>query len=66
MQTTSHRLIDLPELSRITTLRKTALYKLIKAGEFRPIKLGRKTVFSENEINDWVAARLTSRTGGRS
>ncbi len=52
------RLIDIPELSRITTLQRTALYERIKAGEFRPIKLGRKTVFSEAEVRAWVNAQV--------
>ena len=55
------RLIAFPELTRITTLRKTALYELIKAGELRPVKLGRKTVFAEAEIVAWVNKRLASR-----
>jgi predicted DNA-binding transcriptional regulator AlpA len=55
------RFIDFSELSRITTLKKTALYELIKIGEFRPIKLGRKTVFAESEVAAWVNARLASR-----
>lgn len=53
------RLIDIPELSRITTLRRSALYERIKSGEFRPIKLGRKTVFAEAEVRAWVNAQLT-------
>lgn len=55
------RLIAFPELTRITTLRKTALYELIKAGELRPVKLGRKTVFAEDEVIAWVNKRLASR-----
>lgn len=55
------RFIDFPELSRITTLKKTALYELIKIGELRPIKLGRKTVFAEAEVVAWVNSRIASR-----
>jgi len=65
MQTTSPaapRLIPLPEVSRITSLKKTAIYELIAAGTLRPVKLGRKTVFAESEIHAWVVARLASRT----
>ena len=57
----AQRLIALPEVSRITSLKKTALYQLIAAGELRPVKLGRKTVFAEAEINAWVEQRLASR-----
>lgn len=61
MTTTTPRLIALPEVSTITSLRKTALYQLIKDGELRPVKLGRKTVFAESEIIAWVNERLASR-----
>lgn len=55
------RLIPLREVSSITSLKKTALYQLINSGELRPVKLGRKTVFSEAEINAWVQQRLANR-----
>ena len=55
------RLIDLPELTKLTTLRKTKLYELINAGQLRPIKLGRKTVFSEQEINQWIETQIAKR-----
>jgi excisionase family DNA binding protein len=48
------RLLDIPELIHRTSLHKTKLYELIKAGQLRPIKLGRKTVFSEQEVNQWI------------
>jgi prophage regulatory protein len=57
------RLIDLPELSRITTLKRSALYERIAAGEFRPIKLGRKTVFAEAEVRAWVNERVAMGRG---
>ena len=55
------RLIDLPELTKLTTLRKTKLYELINAGELRPIKLGRKTVFSEQEVSQWIETQIAKR-----
>lgn len=61
MPTTATRFIPLPEVTRITSLKKTALYQLINSGELRPVKLGRKTVFSESEIVAWVNQRLASR-----
>lgn len=48
------RLIGIPEVSRITTLQRTAIYERIKAGELKPIKLGRKTVFAEAEVTAWI------------
>lgn len=64
MQTSTQsapRLIALPAVTTITTLRKTALYELIKAGELHPVKIGRKTLFAESEIYAWVEQRLASR-----
>lgn len=52
------RLIDLVEVTRITTLKKTKVYQLIKIGESAPIKIGSKTVFSELEIQKWIAVRI--------
>lgn len=56
------RLLDIPELIKRTTLHKTKLYEIIKAGQLRPIKLGRKTVFSEQEVNLWIESVIS--TGG--
>jgi predicted DNA-binding transcriptional regulator AlpA len=55
------RLIAIPETLYRTSLCKTALYERIKAGEFRPIKLGKKTVFAENEVREWIDSRIAGR-----
>lgn len=55
------RLIAIPEVSTITSLRKTALYELIKARELRPVKIGKKLLFVESEVHAWVNQRLASR-----
>lgn len=57
------RLLDVVETTYRTSLRKTKLYELINAGELRPIKLGRKTVFSEQEVNAWIEKQIASRKG---
>lgn len=54
----AHRFMELPEVTSITTLKKTAIYKLIQLGEITPVKIGRKTVFIESEIRHWVATRI--------
>ncbi|WP_419609479.1 helix-turn-helix transcriptional regulator [Thiolapillus sp.] len=34
---------------------RTTMYKKIKAGEFpQPIKIGKKSLWVESEINDWI------------
>lgn len=55
------RLLTVSEVINRTTCRKTNLYERIKAGEFHPIKLGRKTVFSAHEVDEWIKARITDR-----
>lgn len=51
------RFIELPETSHVTSLKKTKIYELIKTGELRAIKLGRKTVFLESEVIAWVNSK---------
>lgn len=65
MVTPQDRLIDVKEISRLTTLQHTAIYERIKAGEFRAIKLGRKTVFAEREVQQWIADRISSKPESR-
>lgn len=57
-QQTATRLLPFPELIQKTSLHKTKLYELINAGELQPIKLGRKTVFSEREVNQWIESQI--------
>lgn len=57
-QLPTNRLMELSEVTRITTLKKTTIYKLIKLGEIKPVKLGRKTVFSESEVIAWVNRKV--------
>ncbi len=61
MNTPVSRLIGIAEVKQITSLGRTSIYEAIGRGEFKPAKLGRKTVFSESEIVAWVNARLAER-----
>lgn len=62
MQTAfTDRLIDIREVTHKTSLGKSSIYELIAAGELHPVKLGRKTTFSEAEINGLVKERLANR-----
>jgi predicted DNA-binding transcriptional regulator AlpA len=61
MDIAAPRLIDLPEVIRITSIRKSSVYERISSGEFRPIKIGRKTCFCEAEIFAWVNERRAAR-----
>lgn len=50
------RFIRLPTLTEKIGLQKTAIYKLIAAGEFPPpIKLGRASGWDEDEVEAWMA-----------
>ena len=61
MENTAPRFIAVPETLSRTSLCKTVLYQKIKDGELRPVKLGKKTVFLESEISDWINKRLANR-----
>ena len=52
------RKIRLPEVERVTGLRRSAIYKRIAAGEFpQPLRLSsRCSVWCENEIRTWIEA----------
>ena len=55
-------LIRLPEVSRQVGLGKSAIYELIAANAFpAPIKLGRYSRWSQNEVQSWVEQQKAAR-----
>lgn len=52
------RLIDIPEVTRLTSLKKSAIYDLAKAGELQPVKLGARTTFLESEVVEWINRKV--------
>jgi excisionase family DNA binding protein len=54
-------LIDLESALNIIGIKKTFMYKLINAGEIRPVKLGKKTMFVESEIHSWIDVQIAKR-----
>lgn len=56
----SDRLVRLPEVERLTGLRKSAIYDQMQKGTFpRSVKCGaRAAMWSEAAIQSWIAARL--------
>ena len=54
------RLIDIPEVSRLTSLKKSAIYDLIAKGELKAVKLGARTTFLESEIREWIDAKVAA------
>lgn len=54
------RLLRRPEVERLTGLRRSTIYELMREGRFpKPIQLSKKSVaWVEAEINEWIAARI--------
>ena len=52
------RLISIPEVSRLTSLKKSAIYDLAAKGELEPVKLGSRTTFLEREVIDWINSKV--------
>ena len=46
------------EAMRRLTVGRTTMYELIKAGEIRPFKIGRKTLIPEAELRRFIDARM--------
>jgi excisionase family DNA binding protein len=54
------RLIDVAEVCRLTSLSVSRVYSLITEGELRRVKLGRKTVFVEAEVEAWIKGKIAA------
>lgn len=54
------RLLRLPEVQRLTGLRRSAVYEQMQRGAFpRSVKTGRRSAgWSESAIQAWIAARI--------
>src|SRR5689334_7770116 len=61
--TSPDRLIKLPDVERLTGLRRSAIYERIQRGAFPPsVKVGkRSSTWSEAAIQAWIADRVTGR-----
>lgn len=54
--------ITLPEVCEKVALRRSFLYELISRGEFpQPAKIGKRSVWSSEEIDAWLQARFAAR-----
>jgi prophage regulatory protein len=56
----SDRLVRMPEVQRLTGLRRSAIYEQMQRGTFpRSVKVGPRAVtWSETDIQGWIAERL--------
>lgn len=52
------RLIGIEEAMRLTTLGRSAIYNLINRGELGRIKLGKKVVFLEQDLCDFINRKV--------
>lgn len=50
---------DVNETSRILSIGRTTLYSLVKSGKLRATKLGRKTLFLSDDIQDFLYSLRT-------
>ena len=58
-------LLKIKTVQAITGLGKTSIYARIKAGEFRPIRLGNRcTRFRASEVQAWLLAQGQDKQGG--
>jgi prophage regulatory protein len=56
------RLIDLPEVTRKTGLKRTAIYERMASGHFpKPCKLGTASRWLESEIDQWIDQLVAER-----
>jgi excisionase family DNA binding protein len=55
------RLVTVDEACRVVGLGRSALYDRIASNDLRPVKVGRRTLFSQRELQAWIAARLAER-----
>ena len=58
-QTATNRLIRRPEVERLTSLSRSALYSAMSEGRFpRPVSLGRRSVaWRLRDIEGWIESR---------
>jgi prophage regulatory protein len=56
-------LLRLPAVQSRTSLSRSRIYELLELGAFpRPVKLsGRINAWPDNEVADWIAARIAER-----
>ena len=58
----SHRLLDVREVMRRTTLSRPAIQRVFAKGDLRVCRLGRKVAVLEADLNAWIEARLSPKS----
>jgi len=58
----TQRLLTLLATRERTAIGKTTLYAMMAAGTFpRPVKVGRRSLWVESEVAEWIADRVAER-----
>ncbi len=50
------KLHSIKETLQILSISRTNLYNLVKAGKIVPVKLGKRTLFTEDELTRFIGA----------
>jgi len=53
------RFVEISEAMRLTTLGRSAIYNYIDTGELRRVKLGKKVVFLEQDLRDFMQRKVS-------
>ena len=52
------QLLTITQASSRINICRTAIYNLMKTGQLHKVKIGRKTLFAESEISDFITQRI--------
>lgn len=52
------RFVDVDEAKRLLCLSTASIYNLMNAGQLRKIKLGRKTVFLQSDLDAFIERKV--------
>lgn len=52
------RLIDVAGLMRLTNLSRPTIYRYIQRGELKPVRFGRRTMFTPASVTAWIASKI--------
>jgi len=64
-ETRHDRLLTFGEARATIGLSKSTVYRLLEQDALpRPIKIGKRTLFSERELQGWIASKLAGRGRG--
>ncbi len=53
------RLLTVKEAGARLRISKATLYKIIKSGEIKPVKIGKRTLFTEEELNRFIDKKMS-------